>query len=330
MKNLKKFSILFFALLPVLLKAQTVDGSWYGTGMVTTNGITNSYLSELILIQTGDAITGQFNYYFKNGYFTNKITGNFDKKTRMMSLKTTPVIFYRSAVTNGVDCSMEGEFKFIASKTESSISGSFAPNNFYKYTCPPISIKFKKGSNAAPLELYAEDDNKKEEEVKKEEVIVKQTEPVQEIILVQKQPVTELKTEVPTVVNEFKKRETEEQDYLVVDSAKLLVYLYDNGEMDHDSISVFYNKQLQLYNKELSTIKPITMRINIDTLLGINEISMFAENLGLYPPNTALMIIYDGEKRHEVKLTSTLKTTATVRIRKKTWKEIQDEKMFMK
>jgi hypothetical protein len=329
MKNYKVLIILYTALLPMLLQAQTVEGSWYGTGTVSTNGVTNSYLSELILTQTGDAITGQFNYYFKNAYFTNKVTGYFDKKSRVMSLKTTPVIFYRSSVANGVDCSMEGEFKFMASKTESSISGSFMPNNFYKYTCPPITIKFKKGSNAAPLELYAEDDNKKEEEFKKEEIIKKE-EVVQEIILVEKPPVTEIKTETPPVVAAFKKRETEEQDFIVVDSAKLLVYLYDNGEMDHDSISVFYNKQLQLYNKELSTIKPITMRINVDTLLGVNEISMFAENLGLYPPNTALMIIYDGEKRHEIKLTSTLKTTATVRIRKRTWKEIQDEKMFMK
>jgi hypothetical protein len=44
---------------------------------------------------------------------------------------------------------------------------------------------------------------------------------------------------------------------------------------------------------------------------------MFAENLGKFPPNTALMIFFDGEKRHEVYLSSSLTQNATVRIRRK-------------
>jgi hypothetical protein len=44
---------------------------------------------------------------------------------------------------------------------------------------------------------------------------------------------------------------------------------------------------------------------------------MFADNLGSIPPNTALMIITDGSKRHEVRLSSNLEKNGTVRIRKK-------------
>jgi hypothetical protein len=48
-----------------------------------------------------------------------------------------------------------------------------------------------------------------------------------------------------------------------------------------------------------------------------NEITMFADNLGSIPPNTALMLVYDGKKRYEVRMTSNLQKNATVLIRRK-------------
>ena len=39
---------------------------------------------------------------------------------------------------------------------------------------------------------------------------------------------------------------------------------------------------------------------------------MYAENLGSIPPNTALMIIYDGKKRYELNIKSTEKTNGAV------------------
>ena len=44
---------------------------------------------------------------------------------------------------------------------------------------------------------------------------------------------------------------------------------------------------------------------------------MFADNLGSIPPNTALMIISDGVKEHEVRLSSSFEKNATIRIKRK-------------
>ncbi|MBL0129845.1 MAG: hypothetical protein IPP43_00920 [Chitinophagaceae bacterium] len=44
---------------------------------------------------------------------------------------------------------------------------------------------------------------------------------------------------------------------------------------------------------------------------------MFAENLGLIPPNTALMVMHDGKKRYEIRLSSSLEKNATIRIKRK-------------
>ena len=42
---------------------------------------------------------------------------------------------------------------------------------------------------------------------------------------------------------------------------------------------------------------------------------LVAENLGRIPPNTSLMIVQDGDKRYEVRITSTEQKNAMVRFR---------------
>jgi len=99
-----------------------------------------------------------------------------------------------------------------------------------------------------------------------------------------------------------------------VDTAK--IELYDNGEIDGDSISVFVNKNIVLSHQELAS-RALTMYLHLDNAVDINEMSMFAENLGKYPPNTALMVVTDGKNRYEVFMSSSLTENATIQIRRK-------------
>ena len=62
------------------------------------------------------------------------------------------------------------------------------------------------------------------------------------------------------------------------------------------------------------------MKMGLDSTTVYNEISMFAENLGLIPPNTALMMITDGKNTYNIRLSSSLEKNATIRIRKKSSK----------
>jgi antitoxin component YwqK of YwqJK toxin-antitoxin module len=90
------------------------------------------------------------------------------------------------------------------------------------------------------------------------------------------------------------------------------VDFYDNGEIDGDSISVFYNGKLVLSHKRL-TDKPITLTLTIDPDKEINELVMYAENLGEIPPNTALMIVNDRDNRYEARITSDTQKNGTIR-----------------
>ena len=40
---------------------------------------------------------------------------------------------------------------------------------------------------------------------------------------------------------------------------------------------------------------------------------MYAENLGEIPPNTALMVVTDGENRYEVRISSDLEKSGVIR-----------------
>lgn len=117
----------------------------------------------------------------------------------------------------------------------------------------------------------------------------------------------------PSVIEEMTSRTPIKsfEVYSLSDSVK--VELYDNGVFDYDSVSVIYNKQLVVYKQQLLTNKPIRFYVKLDTDPSKNEMIFFAENLGLTPPNSALMIITDGEnKRTEINVSSDLKHNAVI------------------
>lgn len=114
----------------------------------------------------------------------------------------------------------------------------------------------------------------------------------------------------------FEKRSNSLLKTLLVESSSIQVKLYDNGEIDGDSVSVFYNNELILSHKKL-TDQAISFTLPIADNDEVNELVMYAENLGKYPPNTALMIVTDGVNRYEVRISSDLQKSGSIRFVKK-------------
>lgn len=99
-----------------------------------------------------------------------------------------------------------------------------------------------------------------------------------------------------------------------VKNQEVVIKLYDNGEIDNDTVSLYVNGQLVLANKRLSTV-PITYTLKLDENTPDQTIVMVAENMGRIPPNTSLMVVQDGDTRHSVGITSTEQKNAMVRFR---------------
>jgi hypothetical protein len=97
-----------------------------------------------------------------------------------------------------------------------------------------------------------------------------------------------------------------------VDTGKIRLDFYDNGEIDGDSITVLVNKQVVLSHQMLN-VTPITMGVHIDPSTPMQEVEMVADNLGSIPPNTALLVITAGDKKYRLYLSSTEEKSAKVR-----------------
>jgi N-acetylmuramoyl-L-alanine amidase len=106
-------------------------------------------------------------------------------------------------------------------------------------------------------------------------------------------------------------RPNKEQKVLQVKSNKIRVELFDDGDIDNDIVSVYFNRKLVVDNKSLTVNGYV---FNLDLVEGkTNELVLYADNLGTIPPNTALMVITDGVARYEVRLAADLKNNASVR-----------------
>lgn len=108
---------------------------------------------------------------------------------------------------------------------------------------------------------------------------------------------------------------TERKNNLVktfyVDEGELELEIYDNGQIDNDSISVFHNGEPVILHERLSTI-PIKLKIKVTAANPVHELILVADNLGEIPPNTSLMKVTAGKKNYQVFLTSDLQKNAKI------------------
>jgi hypothetical protein len=124
------------------------------------------------------------------------------------------------------------------------------------------------------------------------------------------QPVEDPKKNAPTA-KELKERENTIEKVIQAEGDEIQIELYDNGQIDDDTITVYHNKHVVAWKKRLCH-QPITIKIRVDPNHPRNEFVMVADNRGSIPPNTALMVIRVGKQRFDVFLSSSFQKNATV------------------
>ena len=302
--------ILFFIAMAATINvsAQSVVGYWYGTANVAGKSSTNNYMIEMIVTQNQSAVQAILNCYFKNTFRSIKINGNYNNIKRELTLLDIPMPYFASTDRVQVDCQMEFKASHRVAKAGSNLTGRFYGKGDYQYTCPDIVFDLKLNTDAGNQDsvLTALRNFKETYQL---------WTPSATDTLVQAN-VIQRKIENPVINKEYTERENVVQKEIEVSSDSLQVDFYDNGEIDGDSISVFFNDQLLGANLMLST-RSVHMNIKLDTTREYNQLAMFANNLGSIPPNTALMLISDGKNRWEVRLSSNLDKSGAVRIRRK-------------
>ena len=113
-----------------------------------------------------------------------------------------------------------------------------------------------------------------------------------------------------TIQNQLSRKNKTIATYNVL-SAEIKVELFDNGEIDGDTVTVYHNKQ-RIIDRQLLGIQPIVCTVKADSQNRVHEFILVANNTGRTPPNTALMRITAGSKIYELFASTTLQDNVSV------------------
>lgn len=327
--------------------AQNFKGQWKGTfldkstSFVGWGGDRCDYVLELEV--SGKDVKGYSYTYFTDGgkkYYTIcSLKGFINKPGKYIEIRET--VRTKTNVPNTIrNCFQVHKLTYNKQDDTEILEGSWVPapgqvgDCGYGNTTLQRRILKKNYSlyNPAAKKINSSPINKKRpvlaEKNKKNTTVAKPILKKKDSILKPKNEVIEEPVEMPlskapiqdkivAPIPSFEKRNNNVIKTIEVENATVRVDLYDNGEIDGDSVSLFYNGKLLLSNKKLSD-KPISVNVTVDTDASMNELVMYAENLGAIPPNTALMVVYDGpNSRYEARITSDLQKSGTIRFLRK-------------
>jgi hypothetical protein len=275
-----------FFLLPVLLgltvvsHAQLLTGIWGGIRTQNTGGCFPEYSTELhIIFMQNNAFMGNVFSYDNDRYTKINFTGRYNPLTKRMVIIENAVLQY-NVPDSCIPCIKTYDLTFSKSGQADVLQGEWhghvMGNN---QDCQPGHISLSRLTKSSfPVDVYQNDTLAK-------------------------------------LQKDFKlqHREKDLVKTIPIDTAFIKIELYDNAEIDDDTVSVFLNNTLLLYKKRL-TGKPLVLNVNVFPNTEY-ELMMYAENLGRIPPNTSLMVITAGRKRYQLHLSSSEQKSAVVRFR---------------
>ena len=330
--------------------AQDLTGIWRGYFITESF---DHYKFEVQIKQSGSFVSGvSYSYLSTVFYGKATLTGSFNKKGQSALIRETKTVELRMSGGSQA-CIMKCMFRYERSGREEFLEGTFtsvfekdgvitkkggncgggkvylrrvATSDFYIE--PFLRGKIKE----VPV-IVNQPPVKKKDTVKtniaKRPVIVNQppvkkpvTKPVDPPVTSKTADSLKKENDIPVVKTKpvipkpaiLKSRSNELVKTLTVPSPEVTIRIYDNGEIDDDTISVYLDNKLVLSSRRL-TASPLVIKLNMDEINNEHELVMVAENLGRIPPNTSLMIVESGGKRFEVRITSTEQKNAMVRFR---------------
>lgn len=336
------FYILLFTI--VAAGAQDLTGIWRGYFVQYNFGLSEDrYKFEIQMLQDGKSSMSGVTYSYRTTVFYGKadLQGIFNTKTKNLIFKENKLMEVKIS-DNSDPCLMTCYLDYDKMGRLETLTGTYTSKNVKSgMDCGNGKVYLEKVTTS---DFYKEDFLvKRENELKKKQSPTgkkpapqptkpkvpanpakPQVKPGAEDNLITKEKKPEVKIEAPAPAEKMaapkvitpkpdvlKKRANELVKRITIPVKEIEIELYDNGEIDGDTISVYHNNVLIISKKRL-TNKPIRFTIRADDDTKLHEFVMVAENLGSIPPNTALMVIKAGGERHELFITSTERKNAVV------------------
>lgn len=99
-------------------------------------------------------------------------------------------------------------------------------------------------------------------------------------------------------------------------SDSLRISVYDNGEVDGDTVSIVLDGKTIMSRVGL-TARGISVSVATSQLNDSSQLTMYAENLGRIPPNTGLLILQDGTERYQIRFSGDLQNNSAISLKRR-------------
>jgi hypothetical protein len=271
------FSFLFLATIHSSF-SQDISGQWV-SGNVKAYQLSNETASRVysINIKKNKSLEGESKIYFKSkeGFLKTALFGTVDTAKHIIVLHTEN---FRSSV-DGTDKNMKDYNSYTWAYSSDGINEflTLVRNEEFPHIMLDSNISFARVKTVAkPI--------------------------AQETIKTKENPVT---------VHPVATRTNKVFKDILADADSIKVELYDVGEIDGDSVSLFLNDKLVAVHQMLKA-SPLTFMLKLDRNIEENKLVLFAENLGKVPPNSAYMVITVGKKEYPVNMQSDEKTNGEI------------------
>jgi hypothetical protein len=263
------------------LHAQDLSGVWRGKLTQEPGGCFPEYYIELQIEQDNGNVSGQsYDYYDSTRFVKLQFSGRVNTTTKRMVVIEKDIVRVQIP-RDCVPCVKTYDLTWKKDGNKETLVGSWKGTESTRgIPCPPGTITLARVTKSAfPPEDVVQD------------------------------------VKLASIQNTLKpdSRKVEVVRTLILDTNKMKIELYDNGQIDGDTISIFVNNKLIMYRNRL-TEKAITLNIPVIPNKDY-EMVMYAENLGTIPPNTALMVVTSGKKKYEIYLSSSEQKSSAVKFR---------------
>ena len=302
-----------FIIIPLFISGQDISGVW--TGYIKTPG---SQLEYELAISLGDKSLGGYSLliYLNNGIENIGIKKAKIKQTKKEIYFEDGELVYDNFTTQPRRTKMFGTLNLIIKDTLMILQGNFSTR----------SIDFR-DTRTYSGEVYLEKTSRpfaSKMLVTMDELsyvhnlsFSRTKRPVAKKPIVSEPP---KKPETPVIAKkdlQLNERRIQKLSDIVFSGDSLQLSLYDNGTIDGDTVTIMVGGRTIAEKIKLSTN---AYRINLPSKINPGDslmLIMHAESLGLIPPNTGLLIIQDGNNRHEIRFESDMQKSSAIILRKK-------------
>lgn len=271
--------LLILTFCSLLSHAQDISGTWIGNYQKTILTSNPEKLVVEIFVHSDSIVTGASHLFYKNSKYEHyKIKGIFHKRDSTISFTEDSTIAVKLSFMAS-NCLGNYLMKLNFTDTSLKLIGKWKDNSRSLFHCPTSTVWLEKRIIRIPIQNGTENKDLLD---KKSDPKLERNSDIQSLI----------------EISQYEK-----------DSIK--VEVYDNGIIDNDSVSIYFNDRL-IIEKEMISLKPIVFYVFLDNQNPISKIKLAAESLGTIPPCTALMIITTKLKRYEVNLSSNFSANAMI------------------